>query len=49
MASVLGEILMLKGNGETVSFSSPATGKETVCQVFSVQEDEAQQLLLLCE
>ncbi|MFZ1729058.1 MAG: PAS domain S-box protein [Bacteroidota bacterium] len=48
MSAMLGEILMLKGVGETVSFSSPATGSEATCQVFAVQEDDAQQLLLLC-
>lgn len=49
MAELLSGILMLKGNGETVRFHPPGSRREVACQVFAVQEEESQQLLLVCE
>ncbi len=49
MAAALSGILMLKGNGETVHFTPPGSGRQVNCQVFSMQAEEYQQLLLVCE
>ncbi|MFA6232755.1 MAG: PAS domain-containing protein [Bacteroidota bacterium] len=49
MTATLGEILMLKGSGETVRFSAPSDGREIVCRVYLIQDEETQQLLLLCD
>ncbi len=44
----LSEVLMAKGVGETVETASAADGKAVSCQVFSMPEDDGQQLLLIC-
>ncbi|MBE0645798.1 MAG: PAS domain S-box protein [Bacteroidetes bacterium] len=48
MAEFLSDVLMTKGVGETVFTTLPAQNAKISCQVFSVQEDESQQLLLIC-
>ncbi len=49
MTEFLSEVLLAKGVGETILTTVPNTGRKISCQVFSVQEDDAQQLLLICD